>query len=166
METILLVSFVIAGFSMIIASFSAFYIYKFIRSYRGKFQKPMEYLFFTIALFALLMIEFGFIIATTPEVSPLLSAALPLTAIIISALLLAMSKAVFSAENELMAESYRTKKDFLQKKSKLIEEKFMKRKISEDMFKQLLLDLEKEIIDTDAKILMLDDGKKKEEQDQ
>lgn len=161
METILLVSFAVAGFSMMLASFSAFYIYKFIRSYRGKFQKPMEYLFFTIALFALLVIEFGFIIATASEVSPILSTALPLTAILISAMLLAMSKAVYSAENEMMAESYRAKKDFLQKKSKLIEEKFMKRKISEDMFKQLLLDLEKEIIDTDAKIMMNDDRKGK-----
>lgn len=160
METILLVSFAIAAFSMMLASFSAFYIYKFIRSYKGKFQKPMEYLFFTIALFALLVIEFGFIIATTSAVSLIFSIALPFTAIMISALLLTMSKAVYNAENEVMAESYMATRDFLRKKSKLIEEKFMKRKISEDMFKQLLLDLEKEIIDTDAKILMLKDGKK------
>ncbi len=157
MDSVLLLSFAFVGLSMLLAAFSAFYMYKFTRSYSGKFKRPMDYLFLTIALFALLMIEFGFAMAITPQVSFPVSAALSLTAIASSLLLLLISKSVYRTETDIIVESLESQKDFLSRKSKLIEEKFMKRKITEDMFKQMLMDLEKEIVDTDARIQVLRD---------
>lgn len=160
MDNILLLSFAFVGLSMLLAAFSAFYMYRFTRSYSGKFKKPMDYLFLAIALFALLMIEFGFTMVTTPSVSLLISVTLSLTAIMSSALLLLISKSVYRTETDIAVESLESQKDFLSRKSRLIEEKFMKRKISEDMFKQMLMDLEKDIVDTDARIQVLRDKNK------
>jgi hypothetical protein len=147
------VPFIFVGVCVILATYSAFYTYKFMKSYSGKFKKAVQYLFFGIALFTLLIIEFGFLLSL--HTSFFFTILIALTGITAFIILLEASKSIYKSENELFISQLEEQKKFLKKKTKLIQTKYLKRKISEDMFKTLLLDLEKEIIDTDAKILML-----------
>lgn len=157
MDTAFIMSFVFVGACVVLATYSAFYMYKFINSYSGKFKRAVQYLFFSVALFTLLVILFG----TTGMfgASNTFAIILSVTAIIAFFMLLKCSKSIYNTEREIMIEHLDEKNNFLKTKTKLLQEKFFKRKITEDMFKDLLKDLEREIIDTDARMTVLKEKK-------
>lgn len=158
MDIALILPFAFVGVCVLLAVYSAFYMYKFISSYSGKFKKPVFYLFFAVALFTLLIIEFG---TTMFRVSYGFAFVLPATALIAFFFILEASRGIYKTEADILIENLEGNKKFLKKKSQLLEEKFLKRKITEDMFKDLLKDLERELIDTDAKISLLQEQRKK-----
>lgn len=154
---ILLIPFLFVGICVLLATYSAFYMYRFMKSYSGKFKKPVQYLFFGVALFALLVIEFGVLIGL--QTSLVFTLTIAITGIIAFLILLKASHSIYKIEHELLIETLKEKNRFLKKKAKLIQEKFLRRKITEDMFRRLLTDLEEEIVDTDARIMVLKEKK-------
>jgi flagellar biosynthesis protein FliP len=150
MEIMNLVPFILVGLGAILGLLSALYTYKFVRAYEGKFREPLEYIFYSIVFFSLLVIEFGTfgIFGATATYAIVLS----LSAIGAFFLMFRATKLIYEEEVDLVLEHLQEKKQFLEKKAELIRERFYKRKIDEQIFKDLVKDLEKEIIDIDAKI--------------
>lgn len=153
MDWLYFLPFIFVGACVVMGIYSAFYTYRFVRSYHGKFRKAVEYLFYAIVSLSLLVIEFGTfgIFGASTEFAIILS----ITAIVAFFLLLRASKKIYKDETSLVLMALKEKKNFLDKKAKILKEKYFKRRIDEKMFKELVKDLEKEAIDIDTKIIML-----------
>ena len=155
----MLIVYVLVAISTVLGVFSCLYLYRFISSYKGAFRKSIEYIFYSVSLFTLVIIEFGtYGIFGRTEIFSITLAASSVLAFL---LMLKAARGVNEMERDLKIESLEERKKFLERKTQLLREKFFKRKIDEQMFKELLKDLEREIVDIEARIEMEREGNKK-----
>ncbi len=145
-----IIIYILVGIGTTLGVFSCFYLYKFLRTYQGTFKKSLEYIFYSVSFFTLLVIEFGtYGIFGKIEIFSIILSLSSITAFL---LMLKAAKSVYKSEKYLIIGTLQEKKKFLEKKSELLKERFYKRRIDEQIFKELLKDIEKEIIDIEAKI--------------
>ncbi len=155
-ETIQIVNFVLVSVGVLLGVFSSLYLYKFIKSYSGVFKRPIELIFYSSSVFTLLVIEFGtYGLFGKIEI---FSFILSLSSVVAFILMLEAAVSIKKSEKNVKLEILEERKKLLEKKVELLKNKFFQRKIDEAMFKDLLKDLEKEIVDIEAQIEMEKEG--------
>ncbi len=151
--TFQLITYTLVLSGVILGVFSSVYLYRFLQTYRGVFRRPIEFIFYATGVFTLLVIEFGtYGIFGKIEI---FSFILSISSLFAFILMLAAARTIEKSEHKIKMEMLENKKKLLEKKSELLKEKFFQRKIDEAMFKDLLKELEKEIVDIEAQIEMM-----------